>query len=937
MANYNVGNIEIGIISSPGKTLSSFDKVIDRLQEFKKIDKNLQNIFFRINQLGNGLRRIENIDVSSLDGQIEGISKATGQLVSKLQSIEQPNFDKTAKALNQISNAFRQFNKLGDLEFENIKKVFSNLTIAIDPFLNKLKESEASLVSLSSILKNLKSRTITKAGQELDKAKTKTDKWRNSISKTGNSIKKSFNLTANLGKLYFIMNYSKRFISGLKNIVSYASDYTEILNKFKVSFGDLYDENLKSTTQLADAFGFSSNTLLDYTSTFNNMLKSLKGLEHETSASISQTLTRMAIDYSSIFNVSIDKAMKSFQSALSGNVRSLRDVSGFDTSETTIFSVYQQLGGTKTMRQLNQLEKRLLRIIAIQQQMQETGAMGDYARTIETVSNQIKIMQETLIEVGKYIGQNILVYLKPLIQYANGVLLTLKEIFKTLSLTREEVDNIDYETEFAGFGQSVEDTTEAVEELNEQMGILLGFDKLNILGSSSATSVGNVEGLSVEGSILDALKEYNINLDKVKFKAQDISQRLLTWAGFVYDADNQVWKFAQSFENVSDVLNYVWSKINDISTILSTKFKEAFKDVLTYIRDNGETIFTSFVENGINTLSMWLSDSDEIIELVLQVIDTIVQTLQHNAPTIIKAVLELVKAVISYLPNIIENSLENTDVIIDILTDVATTIIEELPHILSMIIAQLPSILVSSIENTPEILASVVNLFISLLESVYNALLQFWYGLLSGSVLNEDSFKKIGEAFKGIGDKFKEEFADIGEWFEDTFTLISQAFKTIWNGVKTWFQDNFVKPIGNFFINIINGVIDTLNKLSFDVPDWIPGIGGKTFGFNIDKIPALANGGVITQPTTALVGEYAGAKTNPEIVTPENLMREVFIESMLPIAQAIISGDREVVSAINDLANRPVELNGRKVSENIYNDLQKVALRKGQVMFANAR
>ncbi len=41
-------------------------------------------------------------------------------------------------------------------------------------------------------------------------------------------------------------------------------------------------------------------------------------------------------------------------------------------------------------------------------------------------------------------------------------------------------------------------------------------------------------------------------------------------------------------------------------------------------------------------------------------------------------------------------------------------------------------------------------------------------------------------------------------------------------------------------------------------------------------IPALAEGGVITGPTTALMGEYPGARTNPEIVTPENKMRDVF-------------------------------------------------------------
>ena len=165
--------------------------------------------------------------------------------------------------------------------------------------------------------------------------------------------------------------------------------------------------------------------------------------------------------------------------------------------------------------------------------------------------------------------------------------------------------------------------------------------------------------------------------------------------------------------------------------------------------------------------------------------------------------------------------------------------------------------------------------------------------------------------------------------FKDSLKAVGNFFIDVLNGIIIGFE-NFL----NFFVKTINGITSTMSKAW----TWagIPAIGQIPL-VEFEKIPALANGGVITQPTTALVGEYAGARTNPEIVTPENLMREVFIESMLPIAQAIVSGDREVVNAIQDLANRPVELNGRKVSENIYNDLQKVALRKGQQMFASAR
>ena len=45
---------------------------------------------------------------------------------------------------------------------------------------------------------------------------------------------------------------------------------------------------------------------------------------------------------------------------------------------------------------------------------------------------------------------------------------------------------------------------------------------------------------------------------------------------------------------------------------------------------------------------------------------------------------------------------------------------------------------------------------------------------------------------------------------------------------------------------------------------------------SVPQIPRLAKGGVLTEATTVLAGEYSGAKTNPEIVTPQNIMRDTF-------------------------------------------------------------
>lgn len=132
-----------------------------------------------------------------------------------------------------------------------------------------------------------------------------------------------------------------------------------------------------------------------------------------------------------------------------------------------------------------------------------------------------------------------------------------------------------------------------------------------------------------------------------------------------------------------------------------------------------------------------------------------------------------------------------------------------------------------------------------------------------------------------------------GDW-EEAWTRIQSIADTIWNaisgtaenlgnalkaifqGIATFIEEIF-KGIINFIIRQLNKVIDAanwvikqLNKISFSLPSWIPGLGGKSFGINLSllsHIPQLADGGIVTSPTLALIGE-----AGPEAVVPLSRM-----------------------------------------------------------------
>lgn len=115
-------------------------------------------------------------------------------------------------------------------------------------------------------------------------------------------------------------------------------------------------------------------------------------------------------------------------------------------------------------------------------------------------------------------------------------------------------------------------------------------------------------------------------------------------------------------------------------------------------------------------------------------------------------------------------------------------------------------------------------------------------------------------------------------------TFVGEVFTNVFKGIANFVIGivNFVigafEGMVNFVIDGINLMVGALNKLKFDVPDWVPLIGGQTFGFNLaqvakvrlGRVPALAEGGFVNQPTTALIGE-----AGPEVVMPLNRFEQM--------------------------------------------------------------
>ena len=211
------------------------------------------------------------------------------------------------------------------------------------------------------------------------------------------------------------------------------------------------------------------------------------------------------------------------------------------------------------------------------------------------------------------------------------------------------------------------------------------------------------------------------------------------------------------------------------------------------------------------------------------------------------------------------------------------------------------------------------------------------------------TFKELARAIAKIIQFFTDIFNGLITTLKGLVKFIVGVFtgdwKKAWNGIKDIFKgiwDMFVTivktPI-NLIIGLINGmtgaiesalnwIIEKINYLSFDVPDWVPVIGGEHFGFDlsyidIPEIPYLAQGTVVP----ANYGEFAAIlgdnKKEPEVVSPISAMKQAFREAL---SEYHGSGQQMVLNVMLDTRR------GRKLlSQQVIDDINDIINSTGAV------
>ena len=139
------------------------------------------------------------------------------------------------------------------------------------------------------------------------------------------------------------------------------------------------------------------------------------------------------------------------------------------------------------------------------------------------------------------------------------------------------------------------------------------------------------------------------------------------------------------------------------------------------------------------------------------------------------------------------------------------------------------------------------------------------------------AFNGIVETVSSVWNRIKYHFTQIIDFVKNVF---SGEWSAAWENVKNIFANMFGGLVGlakapiNGIISLINKLFASIGNVSLSIPDWVPGMGGQTFGFEMPQIPMLANGGIVTKPTTALIGEGAESEAVLPLSKLESLLAD---------------------------------------------------------------
>ena len=331
----------------------------------------------------------------------------------------------------------------------------------------------------------------------------------------------------------------KKLVEFGAQCIELGSDLQEVQNVVDVTFPRMGSQVDAFAKEAAASFGLSETMAKRFTGTFGAMAKAF-GFSEKAAYEMSTTLTGLAGDVASFYNISQDEAYTKLKSVFSGETETLKDL-GVVMTQNALDAYALANGYGKTTQAMSEMEKVALRYQFVQDQL--SASSGDFIRTSDSWANQVRILKLQFDSLKATIGQGLINVLTPVIKVINtiiGKLMSLANAFRSFtelitgkkssggsaSVAAAGMDNVAASADNAGaaMGGAGSAAKKAAKDIATAT---TGIDELNILNPDSGS-----EGSGSGGSGGYAADEFDMGelstdqLDEADNRLQGLIDRL---------------------------------------------------------------------------------------------------------------------------------------------------------------------------------------------------------------------------------------------------------------------------------------------------------------------------------------------------------------------------------------------------------------------------
>lgn len=424
---------------------------------------------------------------------------------------------------------------------------------------------------------------------------------------------------------------------------------------------------------------------------------------------------------------------------------------------------------------------------------------------------------------------------------------------------------------------------------------------------------------------------------------EPISIAMDTIHGAIKNTFEQIFKvydeyLAPAFQNITDGFSSLVSSLLDVWNSQVAPF---LTTVATAIQTLWETHLQPFVNNLITLVGKIVLAISELWKNVLEpLIAWIVANVVPVITPILETMVKTVSSIIGTISDILSGIMETLGGIIDFITgiftgdwslawqgvqEIFTGIWNALTGFISGIWSTIKSIFTGAISTIVQFIKTGFNAAKTAITTIFGGIRSFisntWNGLKSiviGAVNTLKSYVINGFNYMRSG---------ISGIMNTILSIISGIWKGIYNVARSYinFILSGIQGMVNGIIGGFNSMIRALNHLHFSIPDWVPGLGGRSLGFNLSTIsrvslPRLATGAVLpaNQPFLSVVGDQ---KHGTNIEAPLDTIKQAL---------------KETLQGMNMSDNSPIviEIDGKEVFRAIRNQDRQFIKQTGKSAFS---